>query len=92
MTASFLRGRSKPEPNQAPVVRLVRPLAQRAIPLARQKGVQGDCDEEILPYRVECRRPLSRFEFALPCVDQKLAYHDADSQLLITRSGPDPVR
>lgn len=36
-----------------------------------------------LDYRVEGRRPLSRFVFTLPCVDQLVANDDADGDLLV---------
>jgi hypothetical protein len=48
----------------------VRALPQGTIGVAGQERIEGNRDEKVLPHRVEGRRPLSRFIFTLPCLDQ----------------------
>ena len=41
--------------------------------MAGQERFEGFRDEQVLPYRVEGPRPLSRFVFPLPGIDQLIA-------------------
>ena len=59
--------------------------------MAGQERFEGYRDEQVLPYRVEGPRPLSRFVFTLPGIDQLIANDDADGDLLVPGFALDPV-
>ena len=60
--------------------------------MARQESVERNGHEDILPYRVKGRRPLSRVHFAMPGVNQQVADDNTNRDLLVAGLLPDPVR
>ena len=91
IAASLGCGGAEPEPGEPAIVGLVCSLPQRAISMAGQERFEGYRDEQVLPYRVEGARPLSRFVFTLPGIDQLIANDDADGDLLVPGFALDPV-
>src|SRR3546814_9681949 len=85
IAASFGCGGAEPETGETAIVGFVRTLPQRTISMAGQERIQGNRDEEVLSYRVEGRRPLSRFVLTLPCVDRS-EEHTSELQSLMRLS------
>src|SRR3546814_20455897 len=72
IAASFGCGGAEPETGETAIVGFVRTLPQRTISMAGQERIQGNRDEEVLSYRVEGRRPLSRFVLTLRSEERRV--------------------